>query len=103
MSRRGNNEGSIYKRSNGAFRAQVSLDGQRLSFTAVTRAECQQWLRKMHDQIDNGLTMKGTRITIGEFIAHYLQVTETSLRPKVAIQYAGIVRNHIPLKLERCD
>lgn len=64
MSRRGNNEGSIYKRSNGTYRAQISLDGRRLSFTARSRVECQQWLRKTCDQIDKGLTMKGTRMTV---------------------------------------
>jgi len=95
MSRRGKNEGSIYRRSNGTYRAQISLDGRRLSFTARTRAECQQWIRNMHDQIDKGLTMKATRMTVADFMEHYIMMARTSLRPKVAIQYAGIVNNHI--------
>ena len=44
--KRGNNEGSIHKRPNGTWRAQVSLSGTRLSFTANSRAECQTWIKK---------------------------------------------------------
>lgn len=34
-------------------------------------------------------------MTVAEFMDHYLDMAKTSLRPKVAIQYSGIVRNHI--------
>jgi len=95
MARRGNNEGSIYKRPNGKYRAQVSLDGRRLSFTSMSRTECQMWLRKIHDQIDQGLTYKGVRILVKDFMAQYLDGAKRSLRPNIAIQYAGTIRNHI--------
>lgn len=95
MAKRGNKEGSIYKRPNGKFRAQASLDGRRISFTGSTRHECQAWLRKMHDQIDQGLTFNGVRILVKDFLAQYLEGAQLSLRPNIAIQYAGTIRNHI--------
>ena len=45
--KRGNNEGTIYQDSDGTYRAQISLDGHRLSFTADTHKECLDWIRKM--------------------------------------------------------
>jgi hypothetical protein len=42
--RRSNHEGSIYQRENGKWRAQVTLDGRRLNFSAKTQRECQEWL-----------------------------------------------------------
>ena len=58
MAKRGNNEGSIFKKKNGKWRAQVSINGRRLSRTASTRAECHDWLRKKLDQIDKRLTFE---------------------------------------------
>lgn len=95
MARRGNKEGSICKRPYGKFRAQVSLDGRRLSFTGSSRSECQMWLRKMRDKIDGGLTFQGVRVQVKDFMAQYLEGAKRSLRPNIAIQYAGTIRNHI--------
>ena len=52
--KRGNNEGSIYKRSNGSWRALVTVQGKRLTHTSKTKREGQGWIRKMLDEIDNG-------------------------------------------------
>lgn len=95
MARRGNHEGSIFKRSSGKWRAQISLDGHRLSLTATSKAECQIWLRKMQEQVDQGLTYKGASLTLDEFLAYWLSTVHTALRPKVAHQYERIVANHI--------
>ena len=35
--KKGNNEGTITKLPSGSYRAQVTLEGQRLSFTSKTR------------------------------------------------------------------
>ena len=40
---RGKKEGSIHQRDYGSWRAQVVLEGRRLSFTAKTLRECQEW------------------------------------------------------------
>ena len=69
---RGKKEGSIHQRKNGTWRAQASLDGQRLSFTASTRRECQEWLKKTIGQIDNGMTFASTTVTLGDYLAIWL-------------------------------
>ena len=33
--KRANNEGSLYQRANGTWRAQVTINGRRLSYTAI--------------------------------------------------------------------
>ena len=58
--KRGNSEGSIYQREDGNWRAQICLEGRRLSFTAKTRRECHEWLKKTIGQIDHGLNYAST-------------------------------------------
>lgn len=66
--RRCNHEGTIYQRGDGKWRAQVTLDGRRLSFSAKTRRECLEWLKKTNGQIDDGMTYASTKVTFEEFI-----------------------------------
>jgi hypothetical protein len=93
--KRANNEGSIYKRKNGVWRAQVTLDGERLNFSADTQKECREWLKKTIGQIDNGLTFSGANTTLREFINDWLVSVESILRPNTLYQYKQIVRDHI--------
>ena len=95
MAKRGNNEGSIYKRSNGTWRAQISLEGKRLSFTAQTRTECHEWLRKILDLIDGGFTYSKSEYTSREFLEEWIQAKKNSLRPKPARQYERIIERDI--------
>ena len=69
---RAHNEGSIYQRSNGKWRAQVSIDGQRLSFTAETKKEGLAWILETKNQIDKGLTFQGAGTTLEEFLSEWL-------------------------------
>jgi integrase len=93
--RRGNQEGSIFQKSNGKWRVQIMFKGGRLSTTVATRTEAQDWLRTTNNQIENGLTIKGANTQFGEFLDEWLatakpRVTEHSLRT-----YEQIVRKHI--------
>lgn len=93
--KRGNNEGSIHRLPSGSFRAQVSLQGQRLSFTAPTRSQCQDWLKKTLNQIDNGLTLSGAQTTLELFLSHWLESIQLSLRPGTFYQYEMTCRKHV--------
>lgn len=95
MTRRSNNEGTITKRPNGKWRAQISLDGKRLSHNGDTKAECQRWLRQTRDQIEQGLSYVGSQMTLTEFFTNWIQTVKTSLRPKTATQYQQIIRDYI--------
>lgn len=93
--KRGNNEGSIYKRKNGSWRAQISLDGRRLSFTAQTRHECQEWMKKTIRQIDDGLTFRSITITLEEYLSRWLTHTKASKCPSTWAHYEQLTRNHV--------
>jgi integrase len=99
--KRGNNEGSIHRRPTGTWRAQVTLNGRRLSFTADTRHDCQEWLKKTSGQIDGGLTFASTRITLGEFLSGWLSSLKPSKRPRTWTHYEQVSRTYILPNLER--
>lgn len=93
--KRGNNEGTIYKRKNGTWCAQVSLDGKRLTRTFKTQKECQVWIREFAGRIDSGLTYEKAHLTLKDFMERYLASTKSSLRPKTWYQYSQIARDYI--------
>ncbi len=99
--KRGNNEGSIHRRSNGTWRTQITLNGRRISFTADTRRECHEWLKKTSRQIDVGLTYASTRITLGEFLSGWLSSSKPSKRPRTWTHYEQVSRTYILPQLEK--
>jgi integrase len=99
MARRGKNEGTIFRKANGSWRAQVSIDGRRLSFTAKTRADCRDWLRTMLDQIDQGLTYEGRNQTLSEYLDEWIAVKKNVVRPKTVFQYQRLINLYISTAL----
>ena len=93
--KRSHNEGSIYQRSNGKWRAQVSIDGRRLSYTAKTKKEGLAWIRDTKNQIDKGLTFEGADLTLREFLAEWLQTVLSSNSKGTHINYSWTVRKRI--------
>lgn len=93
--RRGKNEGTLYQRPNGRWRAQVCMDGSRTSFTADSKAECQAWLRKMLDQAGQGWNYAGGKMTLGEYLQVWLENSRASLLLKTHDQYRRTVEKHI--------
>lgn len=99
--RRGKKEGTIYKRKNGMWRAQLSLDGKRFSFTANSQTECRDWLRMMNQKILAGLTFGGSKLTYGEFLESWLSTVEGQLRRSTLVQYRQIARQYLSPSLGR--
>ena len=93
--KRGNNEGSIHRRPNGSWRAQVTLQGRRLSHTANTRRECQDWLKKTIGQIDDGMTVAGTKISLGEYLTGWLNSSKAYLKQTTWAHYNHLSRQYI--------
>ncbi len=84
--RRSNNEGTIYKRLHGKWRAQVTIGGQRLSYTGNSLKECQKWIREIRIQVDNGLTDKGTEMRLEDYLVGWLG-TIASSRSRTTISH----------------
>jgi integrase len=92
---RGKKEGSIHQRPNGSWRVQISLDGQRLSFTARTRRECQEWLKKTISQIDQGMKFSSATVKLGEFMNTLLISAKSSVRQTTWSHYEQLTRNYV--------
>jgi len=93
--KRRHNEGSIHKRSRGTWRAQVTIDGKRLSHNARSLKECQDWIRRIQNQIDSGLTYEGANTTLQEFIEDCMISLEANLKPSTILQYRQLSKDYI--------
>jgi integrase len=92
---RGWNEGTISKRSNGSFRAQITLEGRRLSFTGKTVQECRGWIKQTIGQIDGGLSYQGASMTFGEYLEIWLRTLKQNRRAKTFLSYRRIADRYI--------
>jgi integrase len=97
--RRGNKEGTIYQRLNGKWRAQMTLNGSRLSYTGDSRSEAQAWLRDMSNRIENGLTIRGARATFSQLLVDWLETSKPRLSGHSWRTYHQLVRDYIGPKL----
>ena len=77
--RRGNKEGSIFKRKDGRWCAQISIQGRRLTKYAGTRGECREWIKGTQAQVDEGLTLDGVRMTVATLLDRWLENARPSL------------------------
>ena len=93
--KRGQGEGSIYKRKDGLWVAQMTVQGRHVSKYFKSQSECREWLRKMRTQVDNGLTFTGAQTSVAGFLSEWLVLNENSVRPKTIDQYKQIVKLHI--------
>lgn len=93
--RRGNNEGSIYQRKNGTWSAQVSVNGNRLSYYGKTQAECRQWIKETVTQVDAGITFEGARYRVSEYLEEWLKSIKGSIRQNTWFDYRQLIKNHI--------
>jgi integrase len=95
VKKRGNNEGSIYKRPNGTWSVQVTLQGRRLSNTFKSQRECQEWLKKIRGQIDDGMSYASTKVSLGDFLSGWLVSTKTSKAHSTWQHYEQLIRTYI--------
>ncbi len=92
---RGRNEGSIHKRSYGAYRAQIYLDGKRVGKTFKTKAEAQDWLSQMKYHLGRGYDLEGSQMTLREYLQQWLKTKSASVRESTLYQYRLQIQNHI--------
>jgi integrase len=92
---RAHNEGSVFQRPDGKWRAQVSLDGNRLSFLANTKKEALAWILETKNQIAKGLTYRGAGTTLEEFLAEWLNTVSSSGSKGTYFTYSWTVEKRI--------
>ena len=105
MAKRGQNEGSIYKRSDGRWSSYVTLSGtggRRKYFYARTRVEVQEKLTEALRSSQLGLPMASDRITFGQFLDRWLEESaKPAVRPSTYSRYKRDINNHISPTLGR--
>src|SRR5438270_10565978 len=101
MSKRGQNEGSIYQREDGRWCAQVNLgyvNGKRRRkylYGATRREVAEQLTAILRDQ-QRGLPVGAERQTVAQFLDRWLvDVAKPKLRAKTCHSYAQLVRLHL--------
>jgi len=101
--RRGNNEGSIYKRANGSWTGQVSVGHdletgkrKRKSFYGQTRKEVADKIAKVLQELQNGSYIEPTAITLGEWLTKWLvNYKKGQLKPLTYESYENLIQSHI--------
>jgi integrase len=92
---RSKGEGTLYKRQDGYWVAQVTVGGRRLSKTSKSRKEVETWRRQMTGQAERGLTYQAARETLAEYLERWLATKKCSLRPNTLENYSLNVRKYI--------
>ena len=96
VGRRGNHEGSISKRQDGRWLAQVSLpDGRRRSAYARTRDAAALALQRLQREAESGLPAPPERLTVGTFFNQWLEQVTPRLRESTARRYRQLVTHQI--------
>jgi integrase len=95
-SKRGNNEGSITRRSDGLWEARITLeDGKRKSYYAKTRQAAARKLAAALSDQEAGLPVLGSKQTVAQYLLSWLEAAKPTLREKTWRWYESFVRVHI--------
>ncbi len=94
-SKRGNNEGSIFKRKDGRWCAQVSLNGRRITKYGKTQKECRDWVNATLDKIDHGLTFDDAQVSLQQYMESWLSGKILARRPSTVRNYRRYMNLYI--------
>jgi integrase len=97
--RRGSGEGSIYKRHDGRWVAELDLgygEGKRKRRTLYgkTRNEVAGKLRAAQTDHDRGVSLRSNRLTVEEFLNNWLQAIKPNVRQRTWARYEQYLRLH---------
>jgi len=97
MAKRGQGEGSIYRRKDGRWTAEISLEGGKSKFLyGKTRKEVQEKLKIALYEQQQGMLVTGPQQKVGQFLIHWLEdVHKHSIRARTYERYEEIVRLHL--------
>lgn len=93
--KRGNGEGSVYRRKNGTWSAQVSLQGHRQSRTFKTQRDALEWRRKIIGQISDGMSFTSSQLTVTEYMEGWLINKKATRRYATWLHYDWLAKRYI--------
>jgi integrase len=92
---RAHGEGSLYRRKDGRWVAQLTLQGKQLYKYFRTKPQARMWIQETKNQVRGGLCLEDMRMTVGQFLHIWLEAHRSSVRPKTFAQYAQIVHQYL--------
>ncbi len=101
MGRRGHNEGTIYKRKDGRWCAQVTLGivngkTKRKSIYGKTRKEVSERMKEVQNDLKNGVEPTDERRTVTQALDTWLdEFSKPTIRPRTYEGYKCIVEKHL--------
>ncbi len=99
MSKRGQNEGTIYKRADGRWEGALTLPGtggKRKRVYGKTQREVREQLTALRRDLDQGVPVVTERQTVGQFLDRWLvDVVKPHKSPKTAASYAQVARLYL--------
>ncbi len=98
MAKRGSGEGSIYRRSDGRWVGEMTIEGRKRKFVyARTRKEAHEKLHAALQELQQGIVLEGNaKQTVKQFLSDWLENSQKQqVRPRTYERYEEIVRLHI--------
>lgn len=96
MKKRGNSEGSIYRRGDGRWAAALTLTGTgRRTFYGKSRQEVARRLAAAIRDRDQGIPVVPEKTAVASYLRTWLEGIESTIRPGTWVRYEEYVRLHI--------
>ena len=98
--KRGNNEGTIYRRKDGRWTGAITIEGGRVrlkrkQFYGRTRLEVSRKLTKALEAVQEGVPLPSDRLSLASFASDWLDTIRISLRPHTWESYEAVLRVHV--------
>ena len=91
---KGSGQGSIYKRGD-KYRGQITINGERRSFTAKKKKDVIDWLAKMKTDENLGIVPRKTNITVEELAEEWLEEKINTVTPQVYYNIEKSFKKHL--------
>ena len=107
--RRGNREGSVYRRGDGRVVGEYEdANGKRRYVSGKTKAEVRTKLRKLLADRDKGIAYDSENLTLGGYLDRWLDAAKGSVRDRTWQRHEQVVRLHLKptiggVKLDRLN
>ncbi len=94
--RRGNGEGSVYRRGDGRVVGEYEdANGKRRYISGKTKTAVQRRLRELLADRDKGIAYDSENLTVGDYLDRWLDAAKGSVRPRTWQRSEEVVRLHL--------
>ncbi len=95
MARRTRGEGTLYKTESGRWRAQIVIQGRRLSHTTKTAREGREWIRHQLEKPDQGINLERASAPLNDYLDDWLANVKTSRASSTYKNYFDYINRYI--------